>query len=345
MTPVLRAHLTLLEAIRRPSRRVLAATPAVACALLLGACGSTETPPDAPVPTHAQPSARPLVAPGSALGLPMSSPLEGPAPGEFKHINLPSGRHFLLHLPADYDPAKKWPVILSFHGWKESAWAMYSYSHFKAAEAITIYPQGQDRAWATAPYATTTPDEDVQFVEDIIDSVRATYSVDDTRIHAAGMSNGGGFAVYLSCRMPGVLASVASVSAAYYFEIHDSCAESPVGRLDIHGTKDPVVSYEGGHRHGVAYRSVREVLEMDRVRNRCSETKVETPLPQDSVRMEWIGCQAPLEHIRIAGGTHVWPGGAYDKGNGLPKGFATDAVLDFFAIPGREAGTETSSNG
>ena len=89
------------------------------------------------------------------------------------------------------------------------------------------------------------------------------------------MSNGGGFAAYLACQMPEVFKSVATVSAAYYKDILKDCAHSPVGRLDIHGTVDPVVGYYGGTRHKTKYYSVESVLEQDRKRNGCS-TKVDT---------------------------------------------------------------------
>src|SRR5699024_8357385 len=107
-----------------------------------------------------------------------------------------------LHMPASYQPGKKWPVVLAFHGWKETAGMMEGYTEMDAAEAIMVYPYGKDGAWAPAPYAKTTGTEDIQFARDIVDSLRATYAVDDDRIFATGMSNGGGFAAYLGCQMP-----------------------------------------------------------------------------------------------------------------------------------------------
>ncbi len=50
-----------------------------------------------------------------------------------------------------------------------------------------------------------------------------------------------------------------------------------------------------------------------------------------------VCCTTPLEHIRIAGGSHVWPGGTADAHNEVGKFFATDRVLDFFAGSGTTA--------
>ncbi|MDO5031628.1 PHB depolymerase family esterase [Corynebacterium sp.] len=275
----------------------------------------------------------------SPLGIPLSAPLVGPEPGETKVINLPSGRQFRLHVPKDYDPEKKWPVVLLFHGWKESAEKIQNYSQMDAAEAILAYPLGKDAAWSPAPYAVTTAEEDLDFVEKIIDGLRATYTVDDSRIYAAGLSNGGGFAAFLACRMPETFRSVATVSAAYYDGIHEGCAQAPVGRLDIHGTDDPVVSYYGGKRHGVHYSSVPEVLNEHQKRNNCSGPIHTVRLTNNALQETWLGCDAPLQHIRIGGGSHVWPGGRSDDAKAAGAGFATDKVLDFFGIPGRPAGT------
>ena len=274
------------------------------------------------------------------LGLPTSAPLAGPEPGSSQTINLASGRKFILHVPSSYQPGKKWPVVLAFHGWKETAEMMQRYTELDAADAIVAYPAGEDRAWAPAPYAKTTGAEDTQFVRDIVDSLRATYAVDDERIYATGMSNGGGFAAYLGCQMPDVFKSVATVSAAYYQAILASCKGGPVGRLDMHGTLDPVVDYYGGTRHKERYVSVPEVVSMDAQRNRCEGNLNTERLANNALLVQWEQCQYPVQHIRIGGGKHVWPGGNYDDASDVGFGFATDKVLDFFAIPGRPAGME-----
>ena len=308
------------------SLRALVGAVAVIFLAVAGASCSADSPDSAPQagPTETK-----------NLGIPTSAPLSGPEPGSYTTVNLPSGRSFILSVPKDYTGDKKWPIVLAFPGWGQSA----GYSRLDAADAITIFAEGKKKAWSPAPYAKTSTAEDKKFVRDIIDAVRATYRVDDSRIFATGMSNGGGFAAYLACQMPDVFKSVATVSAAYYQDILKDCAHSPVGRLDIHGTVDPVVGYYGGTRHKTKYYSVESVLEQDRKRNGCS-TKVDTTrLVNNALDMKWSGCTAPLEHIRIAGGSHVWPGGTADAHNEVGKFFATDRVLDFFGIPGRPSGT------
>ena len=273
------------------SLRALVGAVAVSFLAVAGASCSADSPDSAPqaVPTETK-----------NLGIPTSAPLSGPEPGSYTTVNLPSGRSFILSVPKDYTGEKKWPIVLAFPGWGQSAENLRGYSRLDAADAITVFAEGKKKAWSPAPYAKTSTAEDKKFVRDIIDAVRATYRVDDSRIFATGMSNGGGFAAYLACQMPDVFKSVATVSAAYYQDILKDCAHSPVGRLDIHGTVDPVVGYYGGTRHKTKYYSVESVLEQDRKRNGCS-TKVDTTrLVNNALDMKWSGCTAPLEHIRIS---------------------------------------------
>lgn len=295
--------------------------------LLLGACAQPEEPP------------REQQEEQTDLGIPMSAPIAGPEPGDIKDINLPSGRSYLLSVPDDYNGDQQWPLVLAFHGWGETPLKFLQYSAFNEAEAIVAFPKGEDKAWAPAPYAETSADEDQEFVEQVIDTLRATYSIDDSRIFATGMSNGGGFAAYLGCQMPETFNSIASISAAYYHGIHEGCSNEPVGRLDIHGTDDPIVGYWGGKRHGRPYSSVESVLDRDAERNECSNQVATSRLANQAIKQDWIGCAEPLEHIRIGGGRHIWPGGAHDASQEVGAWFATDSVLDFFAIPGRPAGT------
>ncbi|MDK8808955.1 alpha/beta hydrolase family esterase [Corynebacterium striatum] len=315
---------------------VLRTAAVCACLFFLASCAT---------PAPIKPESASLWDKNSELGIPVSAPFDGPEPGESRSINLPSGRNFIVHVPEKYDPEKRWPLVMVFHGWGEEPKAIEGYTEMNAAQAIVVYPAGVEKAWTPAPYAKTTEEEDLKFVADMVDSLRATYAIDDNRIFAAGLSNGGGFAAFLACRMPETFHSIATVSAAYYEGIHKNCSGDPVGRLDMHGTDDPVVEYYGGTRHGTKYDSVSTVMETNRKRNQCTTDVTTMRLVNNALQQTWVGCKAPLQHIRIGGGSHIWPGGRVDDRAEVGKGFATDRVLDFFGVPGRPAGTEDPESG
>lgn len=311
-------------------RRTVTAPLAVilAAVLALGGCtiGHTEEPPRVTESV--------TVDPPSPLdnGAPT---LDGPAPGEHRQMFISAqgrDRSFLLSVPEGYTDGVSWPVIFVFHGWQESSRATHDYTGFDAADAIIVYPQGVANAWEPAPYARTAAGEDQAFVRQILDSLQATYPVDQSRIFAAGFSNGGGFAALLGCRMPDVFAGVASVSAAYYRAIHDNCSDDPIALLDIHGTVDPVINYYGGTRHGTPYDPVPDVLAVDAQRNRCTGDVATSRVSEAVIEQHWQGCVMPLTHIRLGGGGHVWPGGTADPNMPVPRGFATREILEFFGI-------------
>ena len=274
---------------------------------------------------------------------PTGAPVAGALPGETTRINLPSGRSYLVHLPADYDPAEPWPLILTFHGWGQNGQSLATATHFDAARAISIYPDGapskapnqNKKAWAPAPYANTSGGEDLEFVDEIINSARRTWNIDNNQLFAVGFSNGGGFAQYLACQRPAQFQAIATVSAAYYTAVVEKCAPGTVGHLDIHGTADQVVSYDGGTRHNTKFLSVPEIMDVAARRNHCGNSMEQQRLVGGAKRTSYMDCAAPVDHIRIEGGKHWWPGYSGNRNDAMPENFATDKILDFFRIPGR----------
>lgn len=228
-------------------------------------------------------------------------------------------RSYRVSTPEGFHRGRQWPVILAFHGWGETAEAMERTTNLDEAAAIVVYPAGVDRAWAPAPYATTTGEEDLGFVRALVARIEQDYPVDRARFFATGFSNGGGFAAYLSCQLPSTFAAVAPVGAAYYEATHAGCADEPVARLDIHGSHDMVVGYYGGTRHGERYESVQDVLEGVARRNECERSTM-TRSGQTVIAQHWQGCRMPLAHLRVGGGDHTWPP------------IATTEVRSFFGV-------------
>lgn len=218
-------------------------------------------------------------------------------------------RSYLISTPPGYDSTRAWPVILAFHGWGQDAQNMRDVTQLDKARAIVVFADGVDKAWAPAPYAKTSSTEDLGFVRTILSEVDKRFTVDHRRIFAAGFSNGGGFAAFLSCQMPDTITAVAPVGAAYYTAIMKDCSHTPVAWLDIHGTHDQTINYYGGRRHGTDYEAVPEVLSEVAKRNGCEDSVI-VRRSTNEIEQHWQGCEMPLSHLRVGGGEHVWPQGA-----------------------------------
>lgn len=258
------------------------------------------------------------------------------APGNSAHVTLPVGdtdRHFILTVPDNYDPDQAWPVIFSFHGKDDTAYHNRSYTDLDKAEAFIIYGEGVDAYWSPAPYATTTLDQDVNYLRQALDSVQEKYHVDDSRVYATGFSNGGGFVAMLACQATDMVAGVASVAGAYYDADFTDCSTTPVPVLTIHGTDDQVKKYGGGKSYGETYKSVPDTLDLFQKRNGCDthgDFFYDTPT---AMRLTYDNCDAALVHLRIEDGKHLWPGHSTDTTEGMPKDYSTDLILEFFDIP------------
>ena len=228
-------------------------------------------------------------------------------------------RSYRVSTPHGFHRGRQWPVVYAFHGWGETAESMEKMTKLDVAQAIVVYPQGVEKAWAPAPYAVTSGEEDIGFMRTLVETIADDYPVDHSRIFATGFSNGGGFVAYLSCQLPATFHAVAPVGAAYYEATHESCAEEAVARLDIHGTHDKVIGYHGGMRHGERYDSVQGVLEGVARRNGCERSTM-TRNGQHVIAQHWQGCELPLVHLRVGGGEHTWPS------------IATAEIRSFFGV-------------
>lgn len=239
-------------------------------------------------------------------------------PGELREgfVDVGNGnlRRYLIHVGTNYRPhaPELTPVVFGFGGWKDTPEKFAEYSRFEltdfGANAIIIYPEGIARAWEGAPYASTRMGDDVHFVRTILNAVDADYRIDRGRVYAVGMSNGGGMAASLACHAPDLVAGVVSVSAAYYEPVVADCAPGAVATLDIHGTHDEVIAYQGGMRHGAPFLGAEQVVAGVAARNGCGPALQPRWIEGPAEHYGFAGCAAPVEHIRVLGQKHVWNG-------------------------------------
>ncbi|KAF2971825.1 hypothetical protein GQX73_g1731 [Xylaria multiplex] len=221
-------------------------------------------------------------------------------------------RTYSVHLPSGYDKSKPYPVVLGFHG--SSSIGLFfevdtkmSESRF-SANKIMVYPNGVGGAWAGANYSQVSVDEDLQFVTDLLTELRGEYCVDDSRIYATGISNGGGFVNTIACSVVGgQFAAFAPASGAYYtdnFGVTGGCspARSPLPVLEIHGGKDASVFYNGGEGEGGTEPPISTWLGWWAERNACTTSKVEDSFDGDVHHTIWTcagGAEGVLQHWKV----------------------------------------------
>lgn len=235
-------------------------------------------------------------------------PLKGVGPSrEFYTTVAGYNRRYLVNLPRNYNPQRAYPVLIGYGGRKHTPERFRAFSRFAQTragdDAIRIYPQAVNNAWEGAPYATVRAGADVAFAQRMVEEVSRNYRIDRSRVYAAGLSNGGGMAILLACKLPHVFAGVVAVSGTYYLPTHQRCASGSVAVKIMHGTLDPF-RMEGGIMHGVPLRPIRQITGNYISRNGC------TPQPRaermrNGTRYRYNCSRAPLQTVFVHEG-HRW---------------------------------------
>jgi polyhydroxybutyrate depolymerase len=196
-------------------------------------------------------------APGSAL---LSATLPALVPASRPRVLVRTvavgsvARRYLLVVPAHVDPARKYPIVLFFHGDGGDGTGMQRNVPFESASgdsAIVAYPDGIGRTW---DLETTHDNRDIAFVEALLTDVEHDFTIDRTQVFATGYSSGGFFANVLACQRSSMLRAIGSnAGGAPYHQLETwpnqfpKCpGEAPVAAIALHGDNDMGVTLDSG---------------------------------------------------------------------------------------------------
>ena len=156
-------------------------------------------------------------------------------------------RDFDVHLPADFDINRSYPVVFCFHGFggtKEfGEWQIGSLINQK--EIIGIYPQGVQRSWNTGMGEVPSTADDVGFTLEMLKWIKNEINIDENRIYTMGYSNGGTISYRLVLETD-VFAAMGSISASMFLGQIVNAEAEKVSVIQVHGSEDKKVPYEGG---------------------------------------------------------------------------------------------------
>lgn len=237
-------------------------------------------------------------------------------------------RDYILYLPANYDGGEAVPLILNFHGYGSNAYEQMNYGDFRpiadTAGFLVVQPQGEPlngiTHWNVGGWTIGSTVDDVGFTAALIDSLSALYNINEDRVYATGMSNGGFMSFLLGCQLGDKIAAIAPVAGSMTPETYDECTpEHSMPILQFHGTTDNVVPYDGA----IWSKPVQEALDYWVDYNNCYPlpTIIQMPDidPNDGSTVEHIIYPSgdngvKTEHFKINGGGHKWPGSVFGGG-------------------------------
>jgi len=245
-------------------------------------------------------------------------------------------RTFRVHIPACYDRSRPTPVVLAFHGLGMNSVMMVGMSGFNGLSErknfIVVYGDGVNNRWNDG----STGVDDVGYVAEVIKKLARVANIDQRRIYACGISNGGFFSQKLACAMPDKIAAVGVVSSSM---MASGLNMSGGGRMPIVfflGTDDPLLPWGDGRNKELGklgetlglsslgsidsplarmggLMSVPEMISFWTGHNGCGGSPSVTSLPNSNardgttVKKETYGSGDVTLYV-IEGGGHTWPG-------------------------------------
>lgn len=161
-----------------------------------------------------------------------------------------------LLLPSEVDLSEPRPLILLLHGY--GSYASQADQYFQFSSLVDeggfglLLPDGTvdeigNRYWNATPECCdifgAEPD-DVGYMKALIEEARTHAEFD--QVFAVGHSNGGFMSYRLACEdVPG-LSAIVSLAGGAFANADDCRVPTPLSVLQIHGTDDEIVLYEGG---------------------------------------------------------------------------------------------------
>jgi polyhydroxybutyrate depolymerase len=258
-----------------------------------------------------------------------STPDQEPAvePGPDRTVEL-DGRPFQLHVPPGYDPASKVPLVVLLHGYTTSGAEQERYFKLTAESDrrgfLYAMPDGTanqegKKFWnatdACCDFYRSGVD-DSAYLSRLIEAVKSSYSVDPGRVYLVGHSNGGFMAHRMACEHSDQITAVVSLAGMLADDTAKCTPQRPVSVLQIHGTDDETIAYDGGMNGGSPYPSVATTLATWRRIDGCGDRArtgtpidLEAALPgaETTVTTYSAGCRdaTRVELWAIKGGHHV----------------------------------------
>lgn len=237
-------------------------------------------------------------------------------------------RQYRIYIPALYNASSPVPLVFNFHGYTSNNTQQEFYADFRpiadTANFILVHPQSTiisgSTMWNNFGTIGSAPD-DITFIANLIDSISASYSINQNRIYATGFSNGGFMSYDLACLLSHRIAAIASVSGSMVSSHLTACnASHPTPVMQIHGDIDATVSYTGSSGI-VASTHIDSLIKFWVQYNHCNASPSTSNLPDistsdnctvlhDVYNGGWSGTSVEL--YKIIGGGHSWPGSIFN---------------------------------
>ena len=249
-----------------------------------------------------------------------------PTPGESTTTVEVAGRPVHLYIPATRGSGAPSALVVVLHGYTGDAAG--------TVEFFGLRPLADQRGFAiAAPQGTTDSQgntfwnasraccnfqgsgvDDSAFLSLVVATVVAAQAIDPSRVYVVGHSNGGFMAHTFACEHADQVAAIASLAGAMDSDAACDPAQ-PVSVLQVHGSADDTILYDGGQINAQPYTSAAATVARWRTADLCpGDVRPGARLDADAnvvgkdlTGTTWTNCQNGTEVAlwTVAGGSHI----------------------------------------
>jgi polyhydroxybutyrate depolymerase len=224
------------------------------------------------------------------------------------------GRPYSVQVPKGADAQTPLPLVVLLHGYGVNGVGqdiLFPFSSVRDQEGfLYALPDGTadqkgKRFWNATDACCADGQsavDDVAFLTELIADVARLHPVDPRQVYVVGHSNGAFMALRMACDRPELITGVVSIAGSTWNDFTKCPSGRPVAVLQVHGTKDTFVPYEG--RPG-EYPGARETTARFAARNGCAATST----PGEPLNV--VGDDAAETTRDVADGCP--PGGAVER--------------------------------
>ena len=253
-----------------------------------------------------------------------------PDAGPYVPDPLVVARPFAEVVPVGYSRGTPTPLVVLLHGYTATAATQDAYFHLSALAQqrsfLLALPDGTidgsgQHFWnatdACCAFGATV--DDVAYLTAVIHDMQARFSVDPKRIFLVGHSNGAFMSHRMACDRSELIAGIVSLAGAVWADTARCNPVGPVNVLQVHGTLDAVIAYNGGVALAgqPPFPGAETTVATWAAKHRCTgamrqsiggDLDLVTDLPfSETQREAFNGCPAgaAAELWRIRGGSHI----------------------------------------
>jgi polyhydroxybutyrate depolymerase len=192
-------------------------------------------------------------------------------------------RSTFVDVPIGYTSRHPASLLIDLHGYMSNSINEQRFAGLRnlAREQGFIYtsPDGLrdsngDQSWNASKACCSYDNpkfDDAAFLKSLIVEISQTVAINPKQIYIFGHSNGAFMAYKFACTYPEFVAAIIAVAGAMDLGGSECATNSPVSVLEVHGTDDEIVLFNGGAMGENKYTSVLQTVNFWRAIDKCSD--------------------------------------------------------------------------